>query len=608
MSRPFVVVVGEDELRDALAGCGDLEVFPRAFHDYATFFDAVATEIPSEIDTSVVVLSDQVPDTASVSFEAALNALRGVAMAVCWRKDPYAVSAIAPTVRPPVTLGLLRQGIAAVTGISLEAGDDTPIHVAGLQETGSAPAGGRTFGQAVAGLASLVQTIPPPPATPPPPAAFPQSPPPSAPPVPPPPTPAGDAVSRLEQLVGPVGSPPPAPAGWTQPQVEPPPQEWDADPLQIQAPLAAPAADQMPGGPPFDLATAPPPPPPPATGAAAGVLGGVPPPGAVGQPPPPGFPGGQPPVFGSTQGSPGLVFANPAAAAGPRHVCQVCSVWATTGGVGKTMTAMNLAARVATATGLRVLLVDLDVSSGDVGARLWIKASEAVTITDLMREAQLTPERLAQVLPQHTQTKVHLLLAPYTAGQAINTSSVAAYERVLRVATQLFDMIVLDCPAGNDDVVTRFALPQSTAVCVVTDNETSTLAGMRRWLRYVTDEAKIIPRERLGVFVNQRVDGDGGHSLDDIKKHLNPLPILATLPDDRRSILRTQQHGRVTVLDRGDAGVAVRQAMDRLILGLCPAIGSLLPQEAEMPHQTGQRIRVGSSSVVDTLRRLFTKS
>jgi pilus assembly protein CpaE len=119
------------------------------------------------------------------------------------------------------------------------------------------------------------------------------------------------------------------------------------------------------------------------------------------------------------------------------------------GGVGRTVMAINIAAALGEKHPGRVVLVDLSLQYGDVGAALNLPTTN--TITDLIPEnGAADSEAVRQVLapgPGHIQ----VLLAPISPEQAENVS-VAHVTSLIETLRRDFDFIVIDTPAHLNEV------------------------------------------------------------------------------------------------------------------------------------------------------------
>lgn len=121
----------------------------------------------------------------------------------------------------------------------------------------------------------------------------------------------------------------------------------------------------------------------------------------------------------------------------------ITTVYASKGGCGKTSIATNLAALIAMEFHKRVLLLDLDLESGDV--QLIMSLPRGRSILDLISlEAGLDETSLSACLTPHP-SGAYVLAAPRRPEEAAGvTPSLVA--KILDVAVGMFDHIIVDCP------------------------------------------------------------------------------------------------------------------------------------------------------------------
>ncbi|HSP65419.1 MAG TPA: response regulator [Candidatus Deferrimicrobium sp.] len=138
--------------------------------------------------------------------------------------------------------------------------------------------------------------------------------------------------------------------------------------------------------------------------------------------------------------------AAPAARTTTRGV--VTAVVSGKGGVGKTVVAVNIAAALAEKHPKRVVLVDLSLQFGDVGAALNLPTSHS--ITDLLAEQGTSDlDMIQQVLVEGPGFMV--LLAP-TSPELADYVSVAHITELIATLRTEFDHIVVDTPSYLNEV------------------------------------------------------------------------------------------------------------------------------------------------------------
>ncbi len=177
------------------------------------------------------------------------------------------------------------------------------------------------------------------------------------------------------------------------------------------------------------------------------------------------------------------------------HEARVVSVCAQKGGVGKTTTAVHVAAALALYHGRKVLLVDMD-SQGHVQASLQheidLRSSDSLSQVLLGRRRDLMeialPTRIAGlwVTPSDKELNETESLLSSRIGKEF------LLRGVLRTARTHFDVILLDCPPNLGNL-TLNALLASDQVLVPCDMSILSLEGVRDLL----DALETI-RERLG--------------------------------------------------------------------------------------------------------------
>jgi pilus assembly protein CpaE len=208
---------------------------------------------------------------------------------------------------------------------------------------------------------------------------------------------------------------------------------------------------------------------------------------------------------------------------GPRPEARVIVIVSPKGGSGKTAICSNLAVALAQRHPGRVVTVDLDVQFGDLALAL-----------------SLIPERnlaqLARTDPiDATTVKVHLTPSPYQlfmlagATGPVDADSIGHdhVSSVLRFLTQSFDYVVVDTPAGLDEL-TLAALECATDVLLVSSLDVTSI----RSLRTATDALDHIGVRGARRLILNRANSKVGLNPSDAEDAMG-MPIACSIPSSR---------------------------------------------------------------------------
>ena len=248
---------------------------------------------------------------------------------------------------------------------------------------------------------------------------------------------------------------------------------------------------------------------------------------------------------------------------GPASECRVVAVVNQKGGVGKTTTAVNLAACVAVAN-MPTLLVDLDPQSNATSA-YGISTGESALYRSLVLGDALTAEHM-----QTTEIK-RLMIVPSTVdlvGAELELADVP--NRTDRLMAALgphkknFRFIFVDCPPSLS-LLTINALRAADEILIPIQAEYFALEGLARLLKTVDRVRRSIhPGLRLGGIVLTMYDARTNLSRqvgEDLRSHMPDLVYRAAIPRSVR-LAEAPSHGRpIIAYDISSTGAQAYLAM-----------------------------------------------
>lgn len=236
---------------------------------------------------------------------------------------------------------------------------------------------------------------------------------------------------------------------------------------------------------------------------------------------------------------------------------RVITVFSTKGGSGKSLLATNLAVLLAQEAPDEVVLVDLDLHSGDTAVMLQMLPSW--TIGDAAaRGSSLDSDQLRGFLTPHS-SGLKLLSAPSHPAQADEVKP-EAVAHILSLLRSMFRYVVIDGPAQFTDPLLS-AIDQTDLVVVVAMMDVPSIKNLRMTSQTLQDLG--IPRDRMRLVLN-RADSKVGLTVKEVESSLG-TQVDAQIPSSRE-VPFTVNQGQPIVTERSRSGVsdAIRDLLDQL--------------------------------------------
>ncbi|MBW3620983.1 MAG: AAA family ATPase [Actinobacteria bacterium] len=227
---------------------------------------------------------------------------------------------------------------------------------------------------------------------------------------------------------------------------------------------------------------------------------------------------------------------------------KIVTVFSTKGGSGKSVVASNLAMLLAEETGEEVVLVDLDLQSGDLA--IMLQLTPAWTIYDAAENtSRLDLDALVGYLTPH-RSGISLLAAPLEPALA-ETITGQTVQEILTLLTERFPYVIVDGPAVFSDQVIA-ALDVSHETVLMASLDVPSIKNLKLALQ--TFEQLGIGRDRTHVVLN-RADSKVGLRLQEVE-HALGTPIDVLIPSSRDVPLSVNQGQPLAIENRRSPVVA----------------------------------------------------
>lgn len=237
---------------------------------------------------------------------------------------------------------------------------------------------------------------------------------------------------------------------------------------------------------------------------------------------------------------------------------RVVTVLCPKGGAGKTTVATNIAAGLAQIAPQDVVVVDLDLQFGDVGAAMGLEPEQ--TFSDVVKlGAALDASTLKACLTPHPDG-LFALCAPGLPSDA-DSIGTAHVEAVLALLVESFTYVVIDTAAGLDEVALA-ALEFSTDFVVLSATDVPSVRNTRKEI----DALRVLARpEQRWHFVLNRADARTGLKLAAIEMAVG-VTVDVAIPSSRS--VPVSLNGGVSLLltdPRAPVSLAMAQLVRRLL-------------------------------------------
>lgn len=220
---------------------------------------------------------------------------------------------------------------------------------------------------------------------------------------------------------------------------------------------------------------------------------------------------------------------------------KVLTVYSPKGGVGKTTVAVNTAAALTSDRRRKVCLIDLNLYAGDVA--VFLSLIPRRTISDLASEQNVDKDTFLSYLLSHP-SGIKVLPAPLRPEHA-EYVVVDQVTKIVNIARELFDYVVVDTPSSFQDVVIS-ALDVADQVLLVSTMDMASLKNTKlalqvmRQLNYSDD--------KFTVIIN-KASYDCGIKFADVQPALGRAADVF-IPDEQSIAVTALNRGMPFVLDQ----------------------------------------------------------
>jgi pilus assembly protein CpaE len=256
---------------------------------------------------------------------------------------------------------------------------------------------------------------------------------------------------------------------------------------------------------------------------------------------------------------------------------EVVMVFSGKGGVGKTLIATNLAVALASETGAKVALLDLDLQFGDVGVMLNLDHSRS--ITDAVDAGESLDQEVMEAILATGPAGIRVLLAPISPELA-DLVSAEHIRRVMHELRRDFDYVVVDTSSHLADFNLE-VIEMATRVLVVTSLTIPAIKDAKLSLKVL--ESINVEASSILLVVN-RSDSHSDFNREAIEQNLGHA-VAVQLPFDPRVVGDAVTRGAPFVETAPEADVS--RAVSELVSLVAPEQGALVAAGGDKKRRRG---------------------
>lgn len=231
---------------------------------------------------------------------------------------------------------------------------------------------------------------------------------------------------------------------------------------------------------------------------------------------------------------------------------KVVTVFSAKGGVGKTTLSTNLGTYLAS-TGVKTLLLDLDLAFGDVAISLQLVPRKSIYDAVAM-SGSIDAQAIEALITKHESSGCDVICAPNDPGDA-DRIPVSTITEVIKVARGLYEYVIVDTPPSFTEHVLA-ACDLSDALILIATLDIPAVKN----LKVAIDTLDMIgsPKDARVIVLN-RADAKVGLRPDDVVAAIK-APIAVNIPNSL-TVPASVNRGVPIVLDdpRGPVAVALRE-------------------------------------------------